>query len=250
MTLLMEGTPEKSTGEAAQHGPEDVPATRVRVFTGSAGSAVDERPFMPPTDTSEERPAYRAAGLTLLFRSHLLLIILNIGLVLAIFFLDVSIATDIAIGMLYVAPVAWMALWSSKHDTPLMVTTAVGCTVLSIVAFLLHPADNLWIGFINRIMACFMIWLTTVLSITRKRAEEETKTLRGFLPICSYCKKIRDNTGYWERMEVYISANSQAHFSHGICPECGEEHFPAIYRADHTEGSGGQGARDLKSSAP
>ena len=135
MTLLMEGTPEKSTGEAALHGPVDVPATRVRVFTGSAGSAVDERPFMPPTDTSEERPAYRAAGLTLLFRSHLLLIILNIGLVLAIFFLDVSIATDIAIGMLYVAPVAWMALWSSKHDTPLMVTTAVGCTVLSIVGW-------------------------------------------------------------------------------------------------------------------
>jgi hypothetical protein len=145
--------------------------------------------------------------------------------------LDVFLATDIAIGMLYVAPVAWMALWSSKHDTPLMVTTAVGCTVFTIVGFLLHPAGILWIGFINRLMACFMIWLTTVLSITRKRAEEETKILRGFLPICSYCKKIRDDSGYWERMEVYISAHSQAHFSHGICPECGEEHFPALSRA-------------------
>jgi hypothetical protein len=205
---------------------------------------------MPPTDNSQVGPADRAAGLTLRFRSHVLLIVLNIGLVLAIFFLDVFVATDIAIGMLYVAPVAWMALWSSKHDTPLMVTTAVGCTVLSIVAFLLHPADILWTGFINRLIACFMVWLTTVLSITRKRAEEETKTLRGFLPICSYCKKIRDNTGYWERMEVYISANSQAHFSHGICPECGEEHFPAIYRTDRTRTGGGQGARDLKGLTP
>ncbi len=205
---------------------------------------------MPSTDTAQEGRADRAAGLKPLFRSHVLLIILNIGLVLAIFFLDVFVATDIAIGMLYVAPVAWMALWSSKHDTPLMVTTAVGCTVLSIVAFLLNPADILWTGFINRLIAWFMIWLTTVLSITRKRAEEEMKILRGFLPICSYCKKIRDNTGYWERMEVYISANSQAHFSHGICPECGEEHFPAIYRADRTEASSGQGARDLKSSTP
>lgn len=164
-------------------------------------------------------------------RSHPFLIILNIGLVLVIFVLDVFLATDIAIGMLYVAPVAWMALWSSKHDTPLMVTTAIGCTVFTIVGFLLHPAGILWIGFINRLMACFMIWLTTVLSITRKRAEEETKILRGFLPICSYCKKIRDDTGYWERMEVYISAHSQAHFSHGICPECGEAHFPALSRA-------------------
>ena len=232
MTLPKERIPERSTGKL--RGPLSSP----------------ERPFLPPTDTSQVRPADRAAGLALLFRSHLLLIILNAGLVLAIFFLDVFVATDIAIGMLYVAPVAWMALWSSKHDTPLMVTTAVGCTVLSIVGYLLHPADILWTGFVNRLIGCLMIWLTTLLSITRKRAEEETVILRGFLPICSYCKKIRDNTGYWERMEVYISANSQAHFSHGICPECGEEHFPSIYRADRTGASGGQDARDLKSSTP
>ena len=75
-----------------------------------------------------------------------------------------------------------------------------------------------------------------MLSITRKRAEEETKILRGFLPICAYCKKIRDDTGYWERVEVYISANSQAHFSHGICPECGAEHFPTLYPA-HRKGA-------------
>jgi hypothetical protein len=192
---------------------------------------------MSSRGASHERPAYSAFGLTVLpsqFRSHLLLILLNIGLVLTTFSLDVFIATDIAVGMLYVAPVAWMALWSSKHDTPLMVSTAVCCTVFTLVGFLLHPAEILWIGFINRLIACFIIWLTTALSITRKRAEEETKILRGLLPICSYCKKIRDDRGYWERMEVYISANSQARFSHGICPECGEEHFPTLYRAPRT----------------
>ncbi|MCC2642425.1 MAG: ABC-type phosphate/phosphonate transport system, periplasmic component [Nitrospira sp.] len=192
---------------------------------------------MPSTGASHERTTHRADGLTHLlhrFRHHPLLILLNLVFVLGIFLLDILIDTDIAIGMLYVAPVAWMALWSSKHDTPLMVTTAVGCTVLATLGYLLHPAGILWIGFLNRLIACFMIWLTAALAITRKRAEEETKILRGLLPICAYCKKIRDDTGYWERMEVFISANSQAHFSHGICPECGEEHFPTVFPAHRT----------------
>ncbi|MGE5174320.1 MAG: response regulator [Betaproteobacteria bacterium] len=48
----------------------------------------------------------------------------------------------------------------------------------------------------------------------------EIKTLRGFLPICASCKKIRDDKGYWTQIESYISQHSEAEFSHGICPEC------------------------------
>lgn len=55
----------------------------------------------------------------------------------------------------------------------------------------------------------------------RKEAQEaELKQLRGFLPICSYCKRIRDDKDYWEQLETYISSHSNAVFSHGICPEC------------------------------
>jgi hypothetical protein len=46
------------------------------------------------------------------------------------------------------------------------------------------------------------------------------KTLRGLLPICAYCKKIRNNHEYWQQVEGYISEHSDAKFSHGICPEC------------------------------
>jgi DNA-binding NtrC family response regulator len=49
---------------------------------------------------------------------------------------------------------------------------------------------------------------------------KEIKTLRGFLPICASCKKIRDDHGYWTRIETYISEHSEAEFSHGLCPEC------------------------------
>ena len=46
------------------------------------------------------------------------------------------------------------------------------------------------------------------------------RTLRGLLPICSYCKKIRNDEGYWLQLEAYIHQHSEAHFSHGICPDC------------------------------
>jgi PAS domain S-box-containing protein len=52
------------------------------------------------------------------------------------------------------------------------------------------------------------------------QALEKIKTLSGLLPICSYCKKIRDDQGYWNQLESYISKHSEAVFSHSICPEC------------------------------
>jgi PAS domain S-box-containing protein len=54
----------------------------------------------------------------------------------------------------------------------------------------------------------------------KKAQESEINQLRGFLPICSYCKKIRNDKNYWEQIESYISDHSKALFSHGICPEC------------------------------
>lgn len=54
----------------------------------------------------------------------------------------------------------------------------------------------------------------------------EIKTLRGVLPICSHCKKIRDDRGAWNQLEAYISAHTDVLFSHGICAECREKHFP------------------------
>lgn len=59
--------------------------------------------------------------------------------------------------------------------------------------------------------------------IDLKRAREEIKTLRGIIPICAKCKKIRDDEGLWKQIEVYIEKNSNAMFSHGLCPACARE---------------------------
>ena len=57
-------------------------------------------------------------------------------------------------------------------------------------------------------------------------AMAKVRTLTGMLPICSSCKKIRDDKGYWNQIESYISEHSKAEFSHGICPECAKELYP------------------------
>jgi len=59
-----------------------------------------------------------------------------------------------------------------------------------------------------------------------KKALKQVKTLRGILPICSHCKKIRDDKGYWEQIEAYIRDHSEAEFSHGICPDCAKKYYP------------------------
>jgi len=59
-----------------------------------------------------------------------------------------------------------------------------------------------------------------------RHAFDQIKTLRGIIPICASCKKIRDDNGYWEQVEVYIQDHSDAEFSHGICPECVKELYP------------------------
>jgi hypothetical protein len=74
------------------------------------------------------------------------------------------------------------------------------------------------------------VWLVAILSVLRRtlyeeneKALQEIKILSGFLPICSSCKKIRDDKGYWNQIEVYIRDHSEAEFSHGICPDCAKK---------------------------
>lgn len=58
-----------------------------------------------------------------------------------------------------------------------------------------------------------------------KNAMSQVKRLSGLLPICSHCKKIRDDKGYWNQVELYIDKHSDAKFSHSICPECMDEYY-------------------------
>lgn len=63
-----------------------------------------------------------------------------------------------------------------------------------------------------------------------QKALEDVRTLRGIVPICASCKKIRDDKGYWNQVEKYVTEHSEAQFSHGMCPECLKKLYPGFAR--------------------
>ena len=72
------------------------------------------------------------------------------------------------------------------------------------------------------------------------KAAAEVETLTGMLPICASCKNIRDDQGYYQQIESYISARSTVEFTHGICPKCIEELYPEMDKPGDGESNGSQ----------
>lgn len=71
-----------------------------------------------------------------------------------------------------------------------------------------------------------------------KKAREELMTLRGIIPICSSCHSIRDDSGYWERVDVYMAKHGDLSFSHGICPSCMQKLYPEFAEDTPVESTG------------
>jgi len=70
-----------------------------------------------------------------------------------------------------------------------------------------------------------------------QKALDEIKVLKGILPICSYCKSIRDDAGSWNQLETYVRSHSRAEFSHGICPDCFDKVSEEITQQDRQQNS-------------
>jgi hypothetical protein len=65
-----------------------------------------------------------------------------------------------------------------------------------------------------------------------QRAMTEVAALQKIIPICSYCKQIRDDRGYWSQLEAYLAEHADLEFTHGICPSCAEKHFGKVVGAE------------------
>lgn len=74
--------------------------------------------------------------------------------------------------------------------------------------------------------------LNRILDQKIKEAMSEVKTLNGLLPICAKCKKIRDDSGYWNQLETYVKKHTDADFSHGLCPDCAAEIYPKHFKKE------------------
>ena len=94
------------------------------------------------------------------------------------------------------------------------------------------------------ILAIFYMWNKSLKNeiVERKKIEnernvliaqlqktlQEVKTLRGFLPICAHCRKIRQDSGYWQQLEIYVQEHTDAKFTHGLCPDCTNKLYPGF----------------------
>ncbi len=78
------------------------------------------------------------------------------------------------------------------------------------------------------LLLCIVVTIVVVIlvNLSISAYKKRIETLRGIVPICSFCKQIRDDKGYWNRVEAYVSKHTEAQFSHSICPDCVREHYP------------------------
>ncbi len=113
----------------------------------------------------------------------------------------------------------------------LRIGVAVGALLplLRLTFFASWPLPSSWELAIADAMTDVAVLVGAAVLIDRVvRQETQLRVLRGLLPICSFCKRIRDESGDWRQLESYIAARSSAQFSHTFCAECGRRHYPDL----------------------
>lgn len=106
-----------------------------------------------------------------------------------------------------------------------MVLHALPFLDAGLLVALVSPMLYLWVyrPLLNEMAAHRRTEQELLVTVSRlQEALANVKTLKGLLPICAWCKKVRDDKGYWSQLEHYVAENSDADFTHGICPECAE----------------------------
>lgn len=151
-------------------------------------------------------------------------------------YLECHTPNELSFAGLYFLPVA-LAAWAGGLGWGL--AASLGIAVDWVVADLamaraaVPSGLRLWTGFNHFAAYAFLAWMVDRLhrsySTERlareemERALEAVKTLEGLFPICAWCRRIRDDQGYWNQIEEYLAKQKGARVSHGICPECMEK---------------------------
>jgi hypothetical protein len=148
-----------------------------------------------------------------------------LGAVFAI--LDFVTGPFIQFPIFFVLPVMLMAWTTGLRWASILAIT------LSLVRFSFHfwwqAPWTAGIAVINAILhggvLLVLATVTAKLANYGRALRERVQTLEGILPICAFCKDIRNETGHWQQVESYVSHHSEAQFSHGVCPKCAEKHY-------------------------
>jgi len=127
----------------------------------------------------------------------------------------------------------------TAHDEPELVKRA---SEVGVGAYLIKPPSA---SELERAIVIAVARFADIMELKRlnkelKEALENVKTLKGLLPICANCKKIRDDKGYWQAVETYFRKHADVEFSHGLCPDCLEKLYPKA----KSSGSGSEKGSD------
>ena len=133
--------------------------------------------------------------------------------------------------VVYVLPVI-LAAWYSGKWPALALAVAVPLFRLLFLVMPNQPPEGmtslaLATAFRGVVIVFLALWFARLAEFERS-LEKRVKVLEGLVPICSFCKNIRNEAGEWERLERYISRRSEAEFSHGVCPSCAEKHYAGV----------------------
>jgi hypothetical protein len=152
------------------------------------------------------------------------LILASVGLLV----LDAWAFPGAGIAFLHAAVVLIAGSWLDRKDTCLV---AVGGTLMVVLGwmFSIEAADKTTVV-LNHGLALLMIWTTCRILWLQKQREVNVKRLTGLLPMCSQCKKVRDDKGLWNQVEQYFEEHySDLQFTHGLCPPCSRQLYPELF---------------------
>jgi len=170
---------------------------------------------------------------------------LSLGLILGLGVLDYITPLNFHLSLFYALPVAITAWFVGR--VPAILTALVSAGVWYCSNHLGVDGYSWWFYKYWNTGMSFGWFLLVALTISRIRRQldrekrlnaeladalAQVKQLRGLLPICAWCKKVRDDQGYWHEVGAYISSRSDAQFSHGICPICKEEQLARWRRGE------------------
>ena len=151
-----------------------------------------------------------------------------IALGAAMLWIDYLTSTASQFPVVYVLPVI-LAAWYSGAWPAVGLAIAVPAFRLLFLVMPLRPPEGmatlaLATAFRGVVIVFLALWFARLADYERT-LQRRVKVLEGLVPICAYCKNIRNEGGEWERLEKYISRRSEAQFSHGVCPSCSEKHY-------------------------
>lgn len=160
--------------------------------------------------------------------SNRTLLIYNGILSIVILIIDYRLGPFIQFPLLFILPVilaSWyISKWWGVFYAILLPIVRFYFTIIWLVPWTTFESA---INALIRISVLMILaYLTAKVSSQTKKLEKEVKMLEGLLPICSTCKKIRNNNNIWQPIEDYIIGHSDISFTHGICPDCMQKYYP------------------------